>query len=176
MSEIASKQEIEAIDSLVRARKYAEANQMCKEMIEFYPLDAAVWRSLAFRYSHEGIYPPAIEAMNEAIRLEPLEPAYTYTRAGLYLKNHNYSASLEDCQKTLDLCVYHNSIYYTDAANFFKAECLLQLGHPDKALEIVSIVPDDVRNWYHGRLRTKFDIANDCHVRLGLPPLKAPTP
>lgn len=84
-----------SVNVLLSARRYQEAIDFCKELLERYP-DLDIYNNRGLAHQALGNDPAALEDFTRAIQLEPTRPGAYWNRARVHERLENYAASIQD--------------------------------------------------------------------------------
>jgi tetratricopeptide (TPR) repeat protein len=156
-----SRLSLENLKALARAEKYREAEEILRELLERYPREAQIHAAAAYVRNFEGRTLEAIAEMSEAIRINPDEPAFYFTRGRWNVVSERYAEAIEDLSETIRLSAHYQNEYYAESAYFFRAEAFLRGGDFERARADCAHVRAGFRLWVRS-LRTREEILAEC--------------
>jgi tetratricopeptide (TPR) repeat protein len=80
---------------LYEARKYGDALEQCKKVLEFDPEYPFAYAKLGLCYVHKSLFPESIAALQKAVALTGISRVYLYYLAYAYEVSGNHEKALE---------------------------------------------------------------------------------
>lgn len=147
--------------NLVKTGNLAEAVDLAEDSVRNDTKSAECYGLLSHVREIAGDMEAAIVAAGAAIRLAPCEPAYRFQRGRLFLLVDATSDAITDMTRVVALEKSAETHYYTEAADFFRAEALRREHRYDEALAACASVSDDFQV-FSGVLLTKESLVTLC--------------
>lgn len=135
--------QLRRIRCLRDAKRYDECLSLCEELTLGNPSDSRPLYEQACVYALLRDLSAALEAIRQAQRLSPEEPAFAFF-AGLWnLKLGDLASAVSDLNFCLELEVNHSDQYYLRSARFLRAVAHLKLDDAEAVLLDCAELPDD---------------------------------
>ncbi|NIS08084.1 MAG: tetratricopeptide repeat protein [Candidatus Dadabacteria bacterium] len=142
-------------------KEYKAAMDLCNEIISEFPDNPQGYRKRAVIFEITKRTNYAISDITKAISIDPSYPHDYFNRGRWNLEVGKLEESLGDLTALIKIEVERDSIYYLKTAYFLRAECYLQMGLYDKAIEDCNKLSPGFSLWVCSGMKSKEDILRD---------------
>lgn len=155
MDETELAERLQSIQSLADSRQLGEAERAADALVGASPLCVRGHAKRAYVLQLSGRLQEAVNAISEALRLSPGEPAYLFNRARWRLEIGDALGAAADCTVGIATEKAVGSSYYTEALHLVRAAARIEMRDLNGAGDDCDQVRDGVQIWFDRGLQTK---------------------
>jgi tetratricopeptide (TPR) repeat protein len=150
------------IRTLVREKQFSFAIEWCQNLLQEWPKREHhyIFGRIAYIYDQMGDSTAALDALNEAVSLEPASPAHLDHRMILAIGSKNYELARHDATKLMEVEKQRGSKAFVESAHVYRAYASIQLKDYLEAIRDLSLVSDQGPFRIDGKLWSKSELIN----------------
>ena len=144
--------------NLTEKKKYSEALDIVNSVISENPEWFKGYHEKAKIYARQKQWNDAVEAVDEAIRLNKTEPMLYFSRSRWLIQNQLFYEAVDDLTHLIELEKKLDDTYYLESAYFFRALASSYLGNYEDVLADCEKVRDDYSMYILNKPHSKVDL------------------
>lgn len=137
---------------LSEQRDYSAAIELCNEVLNDEPGNAAAFRQRAFVFARMNRLAQALDDMSAAASLSPLDPNDDFFQGYWSIDLGRASEAIGFLTKVLEYETANETGHFSETARFFRAAAYIACKEGGRALDDLSFVREDFRTFLQGRL------------------------
>lgn len=147
-------------------RRYDEIVKICLAYLDEGIDEYYVYSELAHGYNMLKEFYKALDALNEAITLEPEQLHLYFSQGRIQTKLLLFDDAIESMSAILPIEEKHQWFYYTDTAYMWRAIAYYKKIEYQKALDDLAKIPDRLGTYVFGEMIDKPDLEGRCRAAL----------
>ena len=154
------------VSQLLKQGRATDAVTSAKEGVSSAPENTKAYSTLVHALMGARDYDTAEQVVSKAIVLAPHEPALRFLRTRVNFARGQFEAALSDAALAINQSERLGYHFYTKSCLLLEAACLGKLGEPQRAIELLQRVGDDVKV-SAGQLLTRGSVLKQLGIPLG---------